>query len=114
MQHQLTKTFYGDERCHWTNSKEKSTSYHFSLVDKLIVSFKIRFHYCGKNILRVFIFLYNIEYIKHNKLILIDEDSADYEQVINAIKTTKAHSNSTNICCALHARRKKFNGLSYP
>lgn len=53
-----------------------------------------------------FILLYGLEAIQHNQLILIDEESEEYEPVKNAINTTKARAKSTYMFSVFHALRK--------
>lgn len=62
----------------------------------------------------IFITLYGTETIKRNRLILTDEDSAEYEPVMNAINTTNAYSNSSHMLCVFHALAKKFKEMVYP
>ena len=62
----------------------------------------------------IFIKLYGEETIKRNRLILTDEDSAEYEPVVNAIKTTEAYKKTTHMLCVFHALAKKFKEVVYP
>ncbi len=62
----------------------------------------------------IFMTLYSEETIKHNCLILTDEDCAKYKPVVNAIKTIKTYKNTTHMICVFHAVAKKFKEVLFP
>ncbi len=47
--------------------------------------------------------LYSEDTIKQNWLIFTDEDSAEFELVANAIKTTETYAKSSYMLCVFHA-----------
>ncbi len=61
----------------------------------------------NKIIRTIFILLYGEDMIKRNQLILTDEDSTEYEPVVNAIKTIDTYAKSSHMQCVLHALTKK-------
>ncbi len=80
-------------------------------VKKLMLAISVCYHLRKKWVFNevykiILITLYVEESIKCNHLILTDKDSAKYEPVVNAVKTTKTYNNTTHMLCVFHALAK--------